>query len=159
MNLSRILPKFRQEGIGQIRSTLKMAHPGGMLQGKIIAEGGDFMSKFLVDEEKRYKGLVSAASQLKMNDEVQIDAFIKGMYANAKLDARELDKALDTFKNLLSRNKGDGAKSFEDLNVVIPGVLPADACTNIKSTIIKSLSGAASKDKARRAATKFSTFG
>jgi len=160
MSLSRILPKFRSEGIGQIRSTLKVAHPGGLLNGKIVAEGGDFMSRFLVEEEKRYNGLKSAAAQLKMGNEAQIGAFIRGMYANAKLDEQEIEKALDTFKNFLSRNKGDGAKSFDDLNVVIPGVLPADACFSINDTISTSLSGAASIAKGRRrAATKFSTFG
>jgi hypothetical protein len=160
MSISRILPKFRSEGIGQIRSTLKVAHPGGLLQGKDIAEGGDFMSKFVVEEEKRYNGLRSAAAQLKMSNEAQIDAFIRGMYANAELNEEEMEKALDTFKNFMSRNKGDGVKSFEDLNVVIPGVLPADACSSINDTISNSLSGAASIAKGRRrAATKFSTFG
>jgi hypothetical protein len=82
------------------------------------------------------------------------------MYANAELDEEEMEKALDTFKNFMSRNKGDGTKSFEDLNVVIPGVLPADACSSINDTISNSLSGAAGIAKGRRrAATKFSTFG
>lgn len=159
MNISRILPKFRQEGIGQIQSSINLAHPGGLVQGKIIARGYEFLAKFLASETDRYKALVSAASQLKMANEEQIDAFIKGMYANAKLDSREMDNALDTFKNLLSRNKGDSTKSFEDLNTVIPGVLPANACESIIKAITSNLSGAAKIAKGRANKTKFSTFG
>lgn len=160
MSISRILPKFRAEGIGQIQSTFNLAHPGGMVQGKKVARGFEFMTLFLNSEKNRYNALVSAASQLKMANEGQIDAFIKGLYSNAELDAREMDNALDTFKNLLSRNKGDGVKSFEDLNTVIPGVLPATACESINKAIIEGLSGAAGKAKGRAAGkTKFSTFG
>lgn len=158
MNLSRILPKFRQEGVGQIQSSLNVAHPGGMINNKPVYRGYEFLSKFLGTEEERYKALTSAASQLKMGNEAQIDAFIKGMYSNAKLDAHELENALSTFKNLLSRNKGDGAKSFEDLNTVIPGVLPASACESIRKTIISNLSGAAKIAKGRAGKTKFGTF-
>lgn len=159
MNISRILPKFRQEGIGQIQSAINVAHPGGMIGGKPVYRGHEFLGKFLVLEKERYNALVSAASQLKMGNEAQIDAFIKGMYSNAKLDAREMDNALDTFKNLLSRNKGDGVKSFEDLNTVIPGVLPASACDSISNTIREKLGAAAKIAKGRAGKTKFSTFG
>lgn len=160
MSISRILPKFKQEGIGQIRSTLTMSLPGGMKGSMELAKGGDFLSRFLQEEAKRYKGLESAASQLKMGNEAQIDAFIKGMYTNAGMQADELDDALDKFKNLLSRNKGDGVKSFQDLNTVIPGVLPADACNSIIQTIKEKLKGAVDNTKARAAKkTNFSTFG
>ena len=159
MNISRILPKFGQEGIGQIQSSINLAHPGGMIQGKSVARGFEFLAKFLASEAERYKVLLSAASQLKMANEEQIDAFIKGMYTNANLDSREMDNALDTFKNLLSRNKGDGVKSFEDLNTVIPGVLNATAGDAIMKTVIDSLSGAAKIAKGRAGKTKFSTFG
>lgn len=159
MNIGRILPKFRQEGIGQIQSSINLAHPGGLIQGKSVARGYEFLAKFCASETDRYKALLSAASQLKMTNEEQIDAFIKGMYTNANLDQREMDNALDTFKNLLSRNKGDGTKSFEDLNTVIPGVLPASACESIMKAIISNLSGAAKIAKGRAGKTKFSTFG
>ena len=163
VNISKIMPKFTNEGAEQVFTKLKLSFPKfGNVGGKDVASGYEFVVRFLQTEEQRYNALTSAASQLKMGNEAQIDAFIKGMYANAKLDAREMDNVLDTFKNLLSRNKGNGAKSFEDLNTIVPGVVPANACQAILKTFEEKLGPAAGKSKQRSqrsSKTKFGTFG
>lgn len=159
INLVRILSKFSQEGVGQIHGAIQVAMPGSDINNRKVLRGHEFLSLFFGGERNRYTALQSAASQLKMDNEQQIDAFIKGMYSNAKLDEREMDNVLDTFKNLLSKNKGNGAKSFEELNAIIPGVIPSSVCENFIDIIKDRLGPAANKSKERKKTTKFSTFG
>lgn len=148
ISMSKILPKFEKEGIGQIASIINQAHPGGVYNSRVIAPGVTFIMQFLLDEKKRYQSLLSASSQLKVGNDAQIEAFLKAVYANAGMDKDEFKHVEEQFKSLLAKGKGDGQQAFENVNAMTPGVLTTESCDSLLDTF-KKLAGAAKIQQAR----------